>query len=111
MFLGVTLRSQSGQCACRVVPGSGWAAGVCAWQSAADQRCSDAPRGMWWKGLAGSGTSKAQTEARLRPEGRTGARSQLREGSLCVRIPTALSARLPSPIRASHLDLPYSNLI
>lgn len=33
-MFGVSLSSQLGQCACRVMPGFGWAVGVCTWQSA-----------------------------------------------------------------------------
>lgn len=34
-MFGVSLPSQLGQCACQVMPGFGWAVGVCTWQSAA----------------------------------------------------------------------------
>lgn len=68
-------------------------------QSGADQRCRDVPMGCSG-GLAGPGDKQAPTEARLRPEGRTRAKSQLREWSLCVGYqlcrPTALSSRLPN---------------
>lgn len=41
VVFGVSLCSQSGQCACQVMPAFGWAAGVCAWQSAAEWRRSE----------------------------------------------------------------------
>ena len=41
VVFGVSLRSQSGQCACQVMPAFGWAAGVCTWQSAAEWRRSE----------------------------------------------------------------------
>ncbi|KAK5868324.1 hypothetical protein PBY51_009351 [Eleginops maclovinus] len=56
------------------------------------------------------GDKPAQTKARLRPEGRTRALSQLREWSLCV-AEQALSSWLPNPLIASYLDLPYSTFI
>lgn len=52
-------------------------------QGGADQRCRDVPTGCSG-GLAGPGDKQAPTEARLRPEGRTRAKSQRREWSLCV---------------------------
>lgn len=68
-------------------------------QSGADQRCRDVPMGCSG-GLAGLGDKQAPTEARLRPEGRTRAKSQLREWSLCVGYqlcrPAALGSWLPN---------------
>lgn len=60
-MFGVSLGSQSGQCACQVMPAFGVGELECALgraqQSGADQRCSDAPRGCGG-GLAGPGTSR-----------------------------------------------------
>lgn len=50
-------------------------------QNGADQRCGDAPRGCGG-GFGRAEDKQAQTEARLRPEGRTRAKGQLREWSL-----------------------------
>lgn len=106
---GVSLCSQSGQRACQVMAAFGWAAGVCSWQSAAEWRRSEmlwCSYGMRWR-FGRAGDKQAPTEARLRPEGRTRAKSQLTEWSLCVGYrlcrPTALSSWLPNSYQSKLL--------
>lgn len=78
-MFGVSLSSQLGQCACWVMPGFGWAVGVCTWQST--ERVAQIRDAMMLLGdvveVWLSQGQVAQTKAKLRPEGRTGAESQL----------------------------------